>query len=222
VLEGDGPSARGPLGRLLDRAVRAMDVRLRRAQGVFEFSASGECVFRLAIEPAEESVRLRDGVVIERGEPVIVLHFWNEHLPAMPREGPNFAWANLFRRRINRSLGEIADLFDADPRLREIRAVHARLASPTPGERQTVKRFGENFGLETIASEAPPPLGRRIQDLMDKIWSWILVWTYNPPGLKGRSVMQRREYLWMSKATLQSRFGSKDRGAVGAARNATP
>jgi hypothetical protein len=55
---------------------------------------------------------------------------------------------------------------------------------------------------------------------MDKIWSWILVWTYNPPGLKGRSVTQRREYLWMSKAVLQSRFGSKDRGAAGAGHGA--
>lgn len=220
MLEGDGPSARGAVERLLDRAVRAMDVRLRRAQGVFEFSASSECVFRLAIEPAEEDVRLRDGVIIERGEPVIVLHFWNEHLPLMPREGPNFVWANLLRRRMNHSLHEIAVLFEADPRLREIRAIHARLASPTPGERQTVKRFGERFGFETIVSEAKPPLSRRVQDSMDKIWSWILVWTYNPPGLKGRSVTQRREYLWMSKAVLQSRFGSNDRGAVGAGHGA--
>jgi hypothetical protein len=214
-LEGDGQSARGLFGGLLYRAIRVVDRRLWRAQGVFEFSASSECVFRLAIEPAEESVRLRDGVVVERGEPVIVLHFWNEHLPVMPPKGPDFAWANLLRRRMNHSLGEIAAFFEADPRLSGIRAVHARLASPTPGERQTVRRFGERFGFETIVSAAKPSLSRRVQDWMDKIWSWIMVWTYNPPGLKGRSVMQRREYLWISKAALQSRFGSKDRRGVG-------
>jgi len=135
----------------------------------------------------------------------------------MPPEGPTFAWANRFRRQMNHSLREVAASARVDPRLAGIRAVHTRLASASPGHRDTVRRFSAHFGFETIVGDAPAPMARRFQSFVDNLWAWVMVWTFNPPALKGRDVMKRREDIWISVAALTARFAPKDlRDAVDA------
>jgi hypothetical protein len=200
-------TAPGPAARLLKKTIKALDVPLRLVHGVFEYTPSTECLLRLGIERAEADIRYPDGVIIRRGERVMVLHFWNEHLPQMPSEGPTFAWANRFRRQLNHSLRELAARVQRDPRLRDIDGVRALLASASPGHRDTVRRFGSHFGLEMLDDAAPVrPPGRA-----DKLWAWILVWTFNPPALKGRDVAKPREVIGMSTAALISRFGAPSR-----------
>jgi hypothetical protein len=53
------------------------------------------------------ALMLSDGIRRRQGDPVIHLHFWNEHLPAMP-EGPSTGWANLMKRRMRHSLTTLA------------------------------------------------------------------------------------------------------------------
>jgi hypothetical protein len=209
VSEPVGTAHRSAFQRSLRATISALDVHLRRAQGVFEYSAADDCIFRLTLAGAEATVRLRGGVVIERGEPVVSLHFWNEHLPAMPDEGPNFAWANLFRHRMNSSLVELSACLDTDPRLRGVKAVRGRLASAIRGQRETARRFSAHFGFETIPAADPPPLAQRLHDSLDNLWMLILVWAFNPPALEHRTVILRREEVWMSKAVLDARYQAR-------------
>lgn len=205
---GDGwtaKAAQGPSG-LLREVVKLLDAPLRRTHGVFEYSASDDCLLRIAVERAERPIRYADGVTIERGEPVITLHFWNEHLPPMPDEGPTMAWANRFRRQLNHSLSELAWRVQSDPRLAAAKGVRALLASATPGHRQTVKRFGAHFGLQILPPEAPIPLKRRLGGLVDNLWAWMLAWAFNPPALRGRDITKAREEIGMSRATLIGTF----------------
>jgi hypothetical protein len=37
----------------------------------------------------------------------------------------------------------------------------------------------------------------------------ILVWAFNPPALEHRTVILRREEVWMSKAVLDARYQAR-------------
>jgi hypothetical protein len=209
VIEGLTSNAPGPAGRWLKGAIRALDAPLRLVHGVFEFTPSEECLLRIGIERADADIPYPDGVTLRRGERVIVLHFWNEHLPPMPGEGPTFAWANRFRRQLNHSLRELAVRVQRDPRLRDIKGVRALLASASPGHRDTVRRFGSHFGLEKLEDAAP-----RAPGPADRLWAWLMLWTFNPPALRGRDIAKPREVIGMSTQALISRFGAAGRPAV--------
>jgi hypothetical protein len=88
--------------------VFSLDRWLRRWHGVYEFTAHRDCLFRAERCLAEESVLLSDGVRVRRGDPVVKVHLWNEHMPAMGRGGPTIAWARRASRALDTSLRELA------------------------------------------------------------------------------------------------------------------
>ncbi len=206
MLEPSGKTLRSTVRAAMCDGIRRLDAPLRRVHGVFEFSRSDECLLRIAVERAERPIRYPDGVVVARGERVITLHFWNEHLPTMPDEGPTMVWANRFRRQLNQSLRELALCVRTDPRLAGARGVRACLASATPGHRQTVKRFGAHFGLQVLDGGRSVGLSRRLSGLIDNLWQWVLAWAFNPPALRNRDITKVREEIGMSSAALIARF----------------
>jgi hypothetical protein len=194
-------TAQGPIRNL----VCGLDAWLRRSQGMIEFSDDPTCIFRVARLPAEQDVRLPDGAWIRRGEPILDLHFWNERLPqASASQG--LGWGGRFGRRMLRSFGHLAHAIDADPRLSDAVAIRGRLAFAGARNREECQRFGRWFGLLT-AEEERLTLGRRAHDAAEDIWLVALTYTFNPGSLRGRSVVRRRDDLWMSRATLATRYG---------------
>ena len=49
-------------------------------------------------------MRLSDGTLLHKGQEYGEMHFWNEHLPQIPRSGPAMAWAIPIARRVRSSL----------------------------------------------------------------------------------------------------------------------
>lgn len=45
---------------------------------------------------------------IESGALVADLHLWNEHIPPMPKGGPDLVWARQVSTQVRRSLDELA------------------------------------------------------------------------------------------------------------------
>jgi hypothetical protein len=193
----------------LRRVICGVDALLRLAQSVFEFSASEDCLLRIAVIRADAMVHLANGVVVKRGEPVVSLHLWNEHLPALPDNGPNFAWVNRIRWQMLGSLRELAVYAEISPELHGVSAFHARIAFASRGRREKMIRIAARFGFERIAPDHQPPLGRQIHDFFENFWLWGLVWTFNPRSLRRRALQRQRDELWISKADLIDRFGTR-------------
>jgi hypothetical protein len=193
--------ARGPLRGL----VRHLDEWLREHQGFVEFDASPSCILRVARTSAERELRLSDGAVVARGDPILDLHFWNERLP-QASACPGLGWGGRFGRQLIRSFGELALAVEDDPRLGDAVAIRGRLAFAGARNRDEMRRFGAWFGLETVEDEAPAPLARRIHDAAEDIWLLALAYTFNPGCLGARSVVRRRDDLWMSKSALLARY----------------
>jgi len=102
--------------------IRGFDRFLRRAYRVFEFCDDPECVLRLRLSESRRPICLPDGE-IPAGSPILEIHLWNEHMPPIPDEGSDIAWASRLQRMLMRSLRAVAKLIRDDPRMAGVRAV---------------------------------------------------------------------------------------------------
>jgi len=193
--------------------VFGLDRWLCRHSGMIYFSSNPNCILRVERSRAEREIRLSDGVVVARGDPILDLHFWNEQMPQTSAK-PGLGWGGRFGRQLIRSFGELAAAIDDDPRLRDAVAIRGRLAFAAARNRDDMRRFGHWFGLETPAKPERLPLGRRVHDAAEDIWLVALSYAFNPGSLRGRQMLRRRDDLWMSKATLLARYEVKRRDAA--------
>jgi hypothetical protein len=192
----------------LSWAVRGVDSLLRLSHGIEEFTADEECLFRLSRDVAGRSVLLSDGTQIAEGEPVLHLHFWNEHLPLMPREGPSPVWAARLKRRMRVSLTAVARHLEDERGLDAIKALHG---APPFGSRLgaiQMVRIAHRFGFDVIAADASREWRERVHVVFDSMLLWGLGYAFNPAGLKTKGLLRHRHQLWISRRRLLQCYGS--------------
>lgn len=192
----------------LSRAVRGVDSLLRQRQGIEEFTEDAECIFRLSREPATRVVQLSDGTAIAEGDPLLQLHFWNEHLPSMPSEGPSPAWAARLKRRMRTSLIAVAAHLEREPSLDAVKALHG---APPFGSRLgaiQMVRTGQRFGFDVIDPDASHEWRERIHVVLDSMLLWGLAYAFNPAGLRTKGLLRRRHQLWISRRKLLLCYGA--------------
>lgn len=182
--------------------VKGVDSLLRHHQGIRDFTDDPDCVFRTSVAKSHETLRLSDGTVIAEGDPLVELHFWNEHLPPMPPHGPTPGWARKFARQTAKSLFLLERHLEADPAYDDVPAVTG--LSPFGsrlGEAQVV-RTCKRFGFELVE---PEPDGR-MHMVLDSMLLWGLGWAFNRPALRGKGLLRHRYSLWISRAALHARY----------------
>jgi hypothetical protein len=189
-------------------AVRGVDSLLRLRLGIEEFTEDEECLFRVSRELATRAVVLSDGTDVAEGDPLLHLHFWNEHLPLMPSEGPSPAWAARLKRRMRNSLIAVAAYLEGERSLAGVKALHG---NPPFGSRLgaiQMVRTGHRFGFDVIEADASHEWRERIHVLFDSMLLWGLAYTFNPAGLKTKGLLRHRHQLWISRRKLLQRYGS--------------
>lgn len=189
-------------------AVRSVDSLLRQRQGIEDITDDEECILRMALAVSDAAVTLSDGIMISPGDPVVRMHYRNEHLPAMPAGGPNAAWATLFMNRLRHSFRELAHRIECDPQLAAVRAIQGAPAfAHRFGNAVQLSRICEKFGFEVVALDHRGGLGGRVHDVLDSMLVWGLIWAFNPGGLKNHGLSHRRIQVWMSRRKLLSLYG---------------
>lgn len=184
--------------------VYGLDALLRRAYGVFEFCQDPECLLRLQVAKAPRPLPLR-GQIVAAGTPVLVLHLWNEHLPRIPPSGPDLAWAKAAQRAFLRSLQAAAMYLQCQPHLKDVGAVGGCTALLFTAGRHGGSRLMERLGFTILPYGGP--LGR-FGEFWENFYSWMLIWAYNPAGLRYRSLFKlRRAEIWMLREDFIRRFG---------------
>jgi hypothetical protein len=184
--------------------IRRFDALLSQALGIFEFCDDGNCVLRLQITQSRRTLCFA-GQEVRVGEPVLVLHLWNEHLPPIPQAGPDLAWAVRMRRLFIQSLRAAAVQMRRDPRLAEVRAVCGTTALLSPDSHSGGRRFMERLGFTIFPYRSP--MGR-FGEFWENFYAWWLMWTYNVASLRHRQLLHlRRAELWMPAEEFVSRYG---------------
>jgi hypothetical protein len=96
---GDVQVTRHPLRSLIRRFEAAQCRRL----GVYEYCDAPDCVLRLQLTHLHHALEFGD-ISVAVGQPVIEIHFWNEHLPVAPAGGPGPVWGLGIQRAFIGSL----------------------------------------------------------------------------------------------------------------------
>jgi hypothetical protein len=192
----------------LVRVAQGVDAILRHWHGIHDFTDDPDCVFRISLIRAATSLRFADGTHVGEGDPVLELHFWNEHLPIMPAAGPSVAWAGQLARQMRRSLHLLDRHLEREDPLREVVA----LSGATPFSSRLgmiqVLRTGRRFGFELFETDEEAERSYRLHTLFDSMLLWGLGWTFNRASLRGKALLRHRHQLWMSRARLHDRYGA--------------
>ena len=186
----------------LSRTVKGVDALLRARQRIEEFTDDRDCVLRVSLGKSGRAVTLSDGAHVAPDDMILRLHLWNEHLPIMPENGPNAAWAASFATRMRHSLALIAARLDRDPRLADIAAAQGAPAFPWRLGASQMSRIAAHFGFDAFEHESGA-----VHAFLDSILLRGLVRAFNPAGQRGRGVLYRRCDVWISRAKLLSRYG---------------
>jgi hypothetical protein len=188
---------------MMRRIVRSFDALMRKRKGVFEFSQEEDCWLRLSFDRARHDLPLPGGVV-PRGSPVLELHLWNEHSPQFPATGPDLGYSRRAYRQFVKSLRDVANEMKRERRLAEVEAVGGvTVVIDLNDPLGTGGMFGRlGFTIYPYRS----PLGR-FGEFWENLYTWALMWTYNPGSLRHRSFFEtRRSEFWMGADEFMERF----------------
>ena len=187
------------------RIIRGFDKLLRRATGIFEFSDEAECLLRLQLTRMPRALRLADGVELSAGDPVLMLHLWNEHVPPLESSVADLAWASRARRLLIDSLRAVAQWLASDTGLGDVRAIGGVTALISPEGEGVGLRLMRRLGFDAI-----PYRGSfgRFGEFWENLWAWGLMWAFNRASLRHRSLLRlRRTEFWMSADEFVERYG---------------
>lgn len=181
--------------------VFGLDRWLRRWLGIYEFTAHRDCLFRVEYCLAEESLLLSDGVRVRRGDPLLKVHLWNEHVPIMGRRGPTLAWARRASRAIEASLRELARHIAQSADLDAVVAVCADMRLAPAGQCAQLARIVSRYGFEPAKdpSAGRPGFLRRIGE---NILMVMLVLATNPIAFRAGVLRRDHARVVISRAKL--------------------
>jgi hypothetical protein len=190
--------------------VEAIDERLRARGGVGEYSASPKCILRCQIAECRDGLVLSDGTQVHRGDRIIELHVWNEQFPAMPAHGPTLAWAGRINRAFDLSLCELAGYLAQRRDLGDVKAIRANMPFGSRERGHQLARFSARFGFERPASLRPQPRRERLHRFGENILISLMMLARNAGAFRLDSLRRDRIAVYMSRRTLQSRFGAPE------------
>jgi len=190
--------------------VRRFDGFLRRRLGVFHYSEDPGCRLRLSLPRTPYAVHLADGTDVAAGDTVANVHLWNERMPPIPAEGADLRWAREWQRGMTYSLRLLAAYLDADPRYAAIPAVYGQIGFATTRDADTGSHLLRALGFEMFRPRAKGGLWWRFSEFWQNVYSYALLWTYNPNSLRDKpfSAIERLD-LFMSRNKLRERYGEK-------------
>jgi len=185
----------------------SLDARLRRRYAVFEYTVNPCCIFRANIVPSPGRLNLRDGTRVRRGARIARLHFWNEHIPPVPRNGPTIAWARQMQQAIAISLQDLARFLQSRPDLGDIVAIRGDVPSGTKAQADQLARIMARYGFEAIAEPDNLPFTNRVHRLGENILVSLTVFAQNARTLRLDTLQRVRLPIFLSRRALERKFG---------------
>ncbi|MGH8259751.1 MAG: YkoP family protein [Steroidobacteraceae bacterium] len=190
----------------LEYAVFKLDGWLRRRQGIYEYTADSRCLFRAELGRADRPVVLADGTRLAAGDPILVLHLWNEHIPAMGLAGPTVAWARQVCRHAHLSLRELARYLQQYPAL-DIAAICGDMHLGSARQTEQFTRLVSRYGFEAV-DDGEAETDGALHRIGKSILVLFLVAATNPVALRSAVFRRFHKRVFMSRAMLVRRYRS--------------
>nr|MBC7245783.1 hypothetical protein [Chloroflexota bacterium] len=187
--------------------IQGIDAVLRRVNHVQEFTDDRWCLIRIALTKSNQDIVLSDGTRVTKGEIIGELHLWNEHIPSMPRSGPDFAWGVRAYSLLVRSFRALAQYTAMHPELSRIRAWRGESSFLPKG--MGLPNLFRRLGFDVVRSESQSNLLRKFVDFWENFYWWMLAWAFNPASLIYKELLKMERWeVWLSSARLQEKYGN--------------
>src|SRR6185437_9494901 len=197
---------------MLNMLVSIIDGTLRTRQGIFEYSNSPHCVFRIQVAGAPSDVALTDGTRLAAGCRLINLHLWNEHIQPFPARGPTLGWARGMCRDIETSLEELAAFIANNPALDEITAVGGKMMFGSTEQTQLVAHFAERYGfVRALDSTTGGSIAEWLHLFGENILVTMIVVAQKPAAFRIDLFHRDRVPVYLLRAELMRRFGAGEK-----------
>ncbi len=188
---------------LLRRSLVLLDRVLRRALGIYEFSVNPTCLLRISITRVRNGTKLPEDCQIRPSDPIIDLHFWNEHFESLLAGRGPCTKGRVVYRHLQCSMTLLAAYLLAHPEI-PAQMIHARVVIPLGGRFAKFKLLAESCGFNITVS---PVRGMaRVHDFFEDFWIRALLWAFNPGPAKRRHLQLCRADLWMDRNELISQY----------------
>lgn len=182
-----------------------LDGWLRKWQGIYEYTTDRRCLFRVEIGQADRAVTLADGTQIAAGDPVLVLHLWNEHIPSMGQGGPTVAWARHVTRAAHISLRELARYLQQHPELDDVVAICGDMHLGSTRQTDQFARLVSRYGFEAV-DEGEAETSGALHRFGKNILVFLLVAATNPVALRSTILRRFHKRVFISRAMLARRY----------------
>lgn len=186
--------------------IRRFDAWLSHVEGVEPFTGDPNCVIRLQVASTSHALTLPK-TTIPPDASVLLLHAWNERMPAISSDGPDLAYGLQFQRLMLASFKSVARHILANPALQRVQAVGGVTAHVSLKEADGGRVMLEHFGFTVMPYHRHRLLGA-FGEFWENFYTWWLMWTFNPPSTRHRKLwdLQRTEF-WMTKDEFLKRYG---------------
>lgn len=185
--------------------VMKLDGWLRRRQGIYEYTTERRCLFRVELGRSDCSVTLADGTELASGDPVLVLHLWNEHIRPLTVRGPTVAWARHMSRAAHISLRELARYLQQNAELDDINAIYGDMQLGSARQAEQFTRIVSRYGFETV-DEGKPDYDGALHRFGKNILILLLVAATNPVALRSAILRRFHRRVFISRAVLARRY----------------
>jgi hypothetical protein len=188
---------------LLRRAIFRFDAFLSRVYGVYPFSDEADCILRLRLSKARQTLDLPGGKV-SPGDDVLEVHLWNEHMPPLLPSEPSVVWGSRTLRLFTHGLHQVAQQISVDSRLARVRAIRGEMIFlSTPGNPVRGRQM-ERLGFTVLPYHSK---AGAFGEFWENFYSWWLMWAYNPLSVRGRGLASNhRQEIWISMAAFMERY----------------
>ena len=184
--------------------IRRFDAWLSGVEGVEPFTDDPQCIMRLQVSYVSYTLVL-PGATIPIGANALLLHAWNERMPAIPPQGPDFAYGLRLQRLTLASLKFVAQYILSNPALQAVQAIGGVTAHVSLKEADGGRVMLEHLGFMVMPYHRP--FGA-FGEFWENLYTWWLMWTFNPTSTRHRKLwgLQRTEF-WMTKEEFLKRYG---------------
>jgi hypothetical protein len=194
------------LGKQLRVGIRYIESLIRKSEQSYEFCNDPDCVLRIQLMPSPRQVTLGE-ILIKKDDPVLVIHVWNERMPAIPSGGADLKWALHLRRQLLNSFKLLAREMQGDASYAPVRALYGASALFSSTNHTGGMRMMQSFGFTILPYHSS--LGK-FGEFWENLFSWWLMYAYNSASMESRKFWQlERTEIWMECNDFIRRYGEQ-------------
>ncbi len=189
--------------RQLQSGVFMIERLIRKRDNVYEFTDDPNCILRIQLMPSHHAIELGDQR-IQQGDPVLVIHVWNERMPCIPSGGADLKWALHLRRQVINSFKLLGNEVSSNHRYDSVTALY--------GDSILFSTTGHTGGTQMMKSLGFTilPFHHRLGSFgifWENLFSWWLMWAFNQPSQDSRKFWQlERTEIWMARQEFLRRY----------------